>query len=182
MASRWRVEQQSNSIPSVATRLSQKGSTGSSPDWMDAGTEGILEHRVATQCCKCDVSIGGIPGGRGIRQVRAVQRALHKLTQTLSKSQNQILHGSTEMELQQIQDSGLVEIKEIHKHPERIPAGERHDCMEPVANILTRTTATRRRWLRHMRAARLRFQTEGNRQALMTQYFQRSTTSGSLQK
>jgi hypothetical protein len=44
-------------------------------------------------------------GGRGIRQVRTVQRALHKLTQTLWKSRHQILHGSAEMELQQIQDS-----------------------------------------------------------------------------
>jgi hypothetical protein len=65
--------------------------------------------------------------GRGMRQVRTVQRALHQLTQTLWKSQNQILHGSTEMEWKQIRDSELAEIKEIHKqHPERIPAGERH--------------------------------------------------------
>jgi hypothetical protein len=49
---------------SEVTQFPPQVPTGSSADWVDAGTEGIFEHRVATQCCKGDVGIGGLPGGR----------------------------------------------------------------------------------------------------------------------
>jgi hypothetical protein len=109
--------------------------------------------------------------GRGTSLMRTVMKVCHEFIQKMWRSRNQVLHGSQEMEMKRIRQSEMAEIMELHRHPELVPAGDRHYCEQTVENILTRAPSTRRRWLRNMKQARLRFTIEGSRQSLITSYF-----------
>jgi hypothetical protein len=126
------------------------------------------------QVASCDM--GGNPAtneGQGMQRMRAIHKAMHNLTQTLWRSRNQALHGSQEVEMRNIRQAELTEIIEYHQNPDLVPAGDRHYCAQTVDSLLRRAPSTRRRWLRHMRLARLRFKTDGKNQRMITNYFRR---------
>jgi hypothetical protein len=111
--------------------------------------------------------------GSGLHIIKTILKATHQLTQAIWHSRNEVLHGSDGITLKNIRQIEIAEIIDIHGHPELVPAGDRHYCEQTLKNILERAPSTRRRWLRHMRSARLRFTKEGQRQALITTFFRR---------
>jgi hypothetical protein len=112
--------------------------------------------------------------GRGMQIIKTILKATHQFTQAIWNSRNDVLHGSNDNELQNIRQIEIAEITDIHGHPELVPAGDRHYCEQTLNHILARAPSTRRRWLRHMRSARLRFTKEGQRQELITTFFHRA--------
>ena len=103
--------------------------------------------------------------------MREVRRAFYDYARSMWLSRNTVLHGDSTNTLQQIRDSEVAELRELHDHSELLPAGDRHYCDRPLSNLLTKSSATRRRWLRHVRQARLRFIKDGQRQTLITSFF-----------
>ena len=81
------------------------------------------------------------------------------------------------MDMKKIRQAEITEIIELHGNPEMVPAGDRHYCEQPVMNIIARAPSTRRRWLRHMRAARIRYTNQGARQTTITQFFASSSAN-----
>ncbi len=101
--------------------------------------------------------------GRGMQGIRSMLLTFQKLIQALWTSRNQVLHGSNDLELQNIRESELAEIRAYYNNPEMLLSGDRHYCEQTLQSIVTRAPTTRRRrWLRYMRLARLRFQREGS--------------------
>ena len=73
--------------------------------------------------------------------------------------------------MKKIRQVEITEIIELHGNPESVPALDRHYCEQPLRNIIARAPSTWRRWLRYMRAARIRYTKDGDRQSKITQYF-----------
>jgi hypothetical protein len=109
--------------------------------------------------------------GRGMQYIRSIMKTLMQFTQDMWKARNHVLHGTQDIDMRRIRQSELAEIIAIRDHPELLPAGDRHYCEQTLENIVNRAPATRRRWLRHMRAARVKFTRDGRRQTLLTNYY-----------
>ncbi|KAI2497129.1 hypothetical protein MHU86_17390 [Fragilaria crotonensis] len=93
---------------------------------------------------------------QGFKRIHVILKALHKLTQDKWKARNKMLHESKDEAMQHIRDMELAEINELYSHPERLRAGDRHYCEQPLSVILKKTPASRRRWLRFMRQSQAR--------------------------
>ena len=109
--------------------------------------------------------------GKGISTLRGILLAFHMLSQQLWKARNQVLHVSHDTELRNIREIEVAEIRKLHSRPEKIRAGDRHYCEQPLTTILQMAPSSRQRWLRYMRMARTRMSLEGKRQLLMTSFF-----------
>jgi hypothetical protein len=108
---------------------------------------------------------------QGFKRIHVILKALHILTQEKWKARNKRLHESKDEAMQHIRDTELVEINELYSHPERVRAGDRHYCEQPLSAILRKTPASRRRWLRFMRQSQARVDKDGKRQTRMTDFF-----------
>jgi hypothetical protein len=115
--------------------------------------------------------------GSGLQAIKTILKAFHEFTQSIWKARNNVLHKSQDMDMKKISQAEITEIIELYGNPELVPAGDRHQCEQPLRNLIARAPATRRRWLRYMRAARLRYTKDGVRQTKITQYFMTSSTS-----
>ncbi len=112
----------------------------------------------------------------GFHRIHTIIKAFHSLTQTKWKARNKMLHETQDEEIRNIRDDEAAEIVELYSHPEHLKAGDRHYCEQPLSAILTKSTASRRRWLRYIRQAQSRAGKDGTRQTLMTQFFRSSVT------
>ncbi len=109
--------------------------------------------------------------GRGMQSIRKVLMACFLFSQSMWKARNHVLHGTNENSIQEIRQTEMSEIIELHGNPEFVLAGDRHYCTQPLEALLTRAPSTRRRWLRHMRQSRIKFTTQGDRQTMITRFF-----------
>ncbi|KAI2493732.1 hypothetical protein MHU86_20802 [Fragilaria crotonensis] len=116
------------------------------------------------------------PLGVGFSTLNSILCHVHHLTQRLWKSRNEDLHKSDDQALKDIRDSETREIRDMYDHPERLQAGDRHNCDQPIESILKKSPATRRRWLQYTRMSRARMLKDGQRQLLLTQFFRPADT------
>lgn len=111
----------------------------------------------------------------GVQRIRFLLKTFNELAYSLWTARNQTLHGTSEDGMKAVRQEELAEIKEMYQHPELIPAADQHYCEQPLHSILSRSPASRRRWLRFMRMARARLTRDGQRQTLITSFFRTST-------
>jgi hypothetical protein len=121
-------------------------------------------------------NVAELQEGHGFQRLKTILTYLHQVAISLWKARNQVLHKSGDQELQHIRDLEIAEVKEIHAHPERLQAGDRHYCERSLESILKKGPATRRRWLRYTKLSRDRMQKDGKRQMLLTHFFRSSDT------
>ena len=74
--------------------------------------------------------------GKGPFFTRKNQRALYNATRQLWLARNQALHGESTKDLDKIRSVETAKIKEYYKHPELIPAADRHYCERPLDTLL----------------------------------------------
>ncbi len=104
----------------------------------------------------------------GFHRIHTIINAVHSLTQTKWKARNKTLHETQDADIRNIRDAEAAEIVELYSHPEKLKAGDRHYCGQPLSAILKISTASRRRWLRYIRQAQASASKDGTRQTLMT--------------
>ncbi|KAI2498729.1 hypothetical protein MHU86_15740 [Fragilaria crotonensis] len=115
----------------------------------------------------------------GYQRLQVIFKALHIYHQTVWKARNHTLHNTQTMEIRQIRDTELFEITDLYEKSDRLRAGDRHYCEQPLEEILKKSPSSRRRWLLlFMKRAIHRASTDGKRQTLMTSFFRPSVTTG----
>ena len=130
-----------------------------SVEWRNLAEEDMYDHATQEQ------------QGDGFPKLTSILRHIHHVNQRLWKSRNTVLHQSDEQALKDLRDSEAREIREMYAHPDLLQTGDRHYCDAPLDDILKKSTASRRRWLRYTRMSRERMIKDGKRQLLMTQFF-----------
>jgi hypothetical protein len=130
-----------------------------SVEWRNLAEEDMYDHANQEQ------------QGDGFPKLTSILRHIHHVNQRLWKSRNTVLHQSDEQALKDLRDSEAREIREMYAHPDLLQTGDRHYCDAPLDDILKKSTASRRRWLRYTRMSRERMIKDGKRQLLMTQFF-----------
>ena len=126
--------------------------------WRALASESVFDH----------TSVNEVTGANAIRHIL---RAIQQLTRKLWLGRNKSLHDGKETAMHSIRQEELSEIRELHENPDLVPAGDRHYCTGSLADLTNRSPSVRRRWLRHMRRARIRYTNEGKRQMKITSFF-----------
>ena len=111
--------------------------------------------------------------GKGTLTMLTISNAIHELSRSLWIARNEVLHGDNSRAMQLTRSVELAELRDIHAHPELLPAGDRHYCDGTFEQLLRKSPSSRRRWLRHLRMVKARMTHEGTRQRPITDFFQR---------
>jgi hypothetical protein len=113
-----------------------------------------------------------IQESKGKYNIRNILKAMYELTRKLWLQRCKKLHEADGDAVLAVSAEEQAELRALYEHPELVPAGDRHYCNGPLENILCRSPSVRRRWMRHMRMARMRYIQDGKRQTKMTSFFQ----------
>jgi hypothetical protein len=111
--------------------------------------------------------------GRGRQTIRQFYTEHFKFTHSLWQARNKVLHDDHSPELRAIRDQELAELKALYTNQDKIGAGDRHYCAQPIEAILRKNPSSRRRWMRYMYRARKRYELAIQHQPLITNFFRR---------
>ena len=136
-----------------------------------AAMKGIFAINWSELAAKPDNGKGDDHAAKGVQVMRKVLLAVHKLNVQLWTARNHHLHKSTSIVCRNLQTTDRVEIASLHAQAHLVNAGDRHFCERPLDELVNASSSVRRRWIHYMRKARARFELDGNKQTMMTDYF-----------
>jgi hypothetical protein len=140
--------------------------------WKSA-TRGFFSNQWKTLSDSNVLAGGTSQEGKGSHTMMLISKAIHELSRSLWLARNEALHGEQSQEMQTIRNADIAEMRELHAHPEHLPAGDRHYCEGTFDQLSRKSTSSKRRWLRHMRMVQARTIQEGTRQLPITDFFRR---------
>jgi hypothetical protein len=108
---------------------------------------------------------------RGDQIMRKIMRAMHNFSMAMWTERNLKLHGPESSGLRILRCPELLELFDLHSRPMLVNASDRHFCERPLEDLLRATYSVRRRRLQYMRNARARFEQDGRKQTVMTDFF-----------
>ena len=129
-----------------------------SQEWRQMASEGIYDSDTFHE-------------GRGHQTMKKVYAATSEYETSMWKSRNTVLHDTTTPDLNQVRDIEVAEITDLYAKQDLIGAGDRHYCERPLATILKKKPASRRRWIRYMHRARARYKRLTRHQPPITNFF-----------
>ena len=113
----------------------------------------------------------------GTRRIGTIIQRIEAFVKTKWEGRNNALHKHSHDEVEKFRTLEAAEIRHFHTQPHLLPVGDQHYCNGPLVKLLRSRPAYRRRWLRRVRKARANMIQDQCRQATITTYFARITTT-----
>jgi hypothetical protein len=113
----------------------------------------------------------------GTRRLGTVIQRIQAFVRLKWEGRNNALHKHNHCDAEKFRSLEAAEIRHYHTQPHLLPVGDQHYCNGPLLKLLRSRPAYRRRWLRRVRKARANMIQDQCRQATITNYFARTTTS-----
>ena len=107
---------------------------------------------------------------KGTHRMRMLLDIIHSHCIRLWKSRNEALHDKSDADLSALRSSETAEITQLYSQPDQMCYSDRYLCARPLEQLLRSTPATRRRWLRRVKASRDLHIRDGSRQVLITAF------------
>ena len=107
----------------------------------------------------------------GEQRIRDILSKLHLFTLSLWQERNSVLHNREDTDLRLIRSSELAEIRQFHENPSLLCLADRHFCERSLERLLQSSASTRRRWLRRVKKSAASHLRDGQRQSLLTSFF-----------
>ena len=144
--------------------------------WAQA-TKGFLSVRWRELASQAMFQTDSTDSSKGQSRMRAIVDGIYAHNIRLWKSRNEILHSREDTDMQSIRSAETAEISKLHDQPESLCFSDRYLCSRSLDSLLRSTPATRRRWLRRVKASREMHIKDGSRQVLLTSCFPSTASS-----
>ena len=137
--------------------------------WQHAA-QGFLSTSWRDIACRPVFQPGTYDEKKGIACMSSIVKGIYDHNIRLWKSRNAALHSTDEVDLETIRSAEAVEIINLHSNPDLLRFSDRYLCSRPLDKLLASAPATRRRWLRRVKASKEMHIHDGTRQALITSF------------
>jgi hypothetical protein len=137
----------------------------------DQATKGFFSVRWRELASRAMFQTNSMDPIKGQSCMRAIADGIYEHNIRLWKSRNEILHSREDIDLQSIRSAETAEISKLYEQPDSLCFSDRYLCSRSLEGLLRSTPATRRRWLRRVKASRDMHIKDGSRQVLLTSCF-----------
>ena len=107
---------------------------------------------------------------KGTQRMQKIFNRIYSQCIRLWKGRNEALHSKNDADLSAIRSAETVEITQLYLQQDQMCYSDRYVCARPLEQLLSSTPATRRRWLRRVKASRDMHIRDGSRQVLITAF------------
>lgn len=133
-----------------------------SKEWTDLASRTLLAPR------KLDLH-------NGRRRMQSITNSLFEYARSTWVFRNECLHGRDEQKKRAILTAEEAEIRQYYTNQTMLHFDDRYLCDKNLDTLLNSSTTNKRRWLRRARLSKTRQDTDGQRQCMITSFFQRTT-------
>jgi hypothetical protein len=137
--------------------------------WQHAA-QGFLSNLWRDIACRPVFQPGTYDEKKGTACMHNIVNGIYNHNIRLWKSRNAVLHSTDDAALATIRSTEAVEIIDLHSHPDSLRFADRYLCSRPLDTLLSSAPATRRRWLRRVKASKEQHLRDGTRQVLITSF------------
>lgn len=111
----------------------------------------------------------------GAKCIRRSLQALYSYTTGVWKTRNVALHDSENVLHRRLQSTMYDTIVYLHQHPDHLCFDDRYLCDMSLEKLLRSSPSTQRRWIKRMKDSRVLHTRLGERQTLITSFFNMAT-------